>query len=197
MTTEIKIMSEDEQQRKIAEFIQAFQDGIESWKQAGAILVELVESDPHVYDYITQRAPAMTSGMLQTIERVGRGQLLPTLAMDSSPGGIKLKGLPLSAQTRYETEPVPMVVETDNGPDILLVQVKNMTQKQARQAFTNGRLRTEGEQRAKLIEDRSNAARPVKDIGKPWKIVNGKLHVVSGVTFSAGELASILAQIAK
>jgi len=189
-------MSPQEQKTKIGQFIQSFQDGMNSWKEAGLILVELVESDPHVYDYITAQSPAMTSGMLQTLERVGRGQLLPTLAMDSSPGGMKLKNLPLSAQQRYETEPVPLVVETNHGPDILLVQVKNMTTKQARQAFTNGRLRTEGEQRAKLIEDRSSAARPVQEVDRPWKIVNHKLNV-KGVIFTAGELAAILTQLTK
>ena len=194
---EIKIMSADEQEAKIGQFIEAFNGSIASMQKAGEILVELVEADPHVYDFISNRAPTMTPGMLQILERVGRGQILPTLAMDSSPGGLKLKGLPLSAQTRYETEPVPLVVETDNGPDILLVQVKNMTVKQARQAFTNGRLRTEGEQRAKLIEDRSNASRPAKEVEKPWKIVGGKLHVTGGVILTAGELASILSQIAK
>ena len=196
MNTDIKIMSPDEEKAKIQEFIATFNGSIEGMKLAGEILVELVESNPHVYDYISNQCPTMTAGMLQTLERVGRGQVLPTLAMDSSPGGMRLKGLPLSAQKRYETEPVPMVVETDDGTDVLLVHAKNMTPKQARQAFTNGRLRTEGEQRAKLIEDRSNAAKPVDAVAQPWRISRGKLEV-KGVLFTAGDLASILTQLTK
>jgi len=186
----------ENQKGKISRFIAAFNGSINGMKRAGEILVELVEADPHVYDYISNQCPTMTAGMLQTLERVGRGQVLPTLAMDSSPGGMRLKGLPLSAQKRYETEPVPMVVETDDGTDVLLVHAKNMTSKQARQAFTNGRLRTEGEQRAKLIEDRSNAAKPVDAVAQPWRISRGKLEV-KGVLFTAGDLASILTQLTK
>lgn len=189
-------MSIEDQRSKINEFLHHFREGVEAWKKAGTILVDLVESDPHVYDYITRECPSMTPGILDTFERIGRGQILPTLAMDSSPGVTRLKRLPISAQSRYETEPVPLIVETDDGPDVLLVKVRDMTKSQAAQVFGPGRLRSEGEQRAYLMERRSNAAKPVNKVEKPWKIVGGKLNV-QGVVFTAGDLASILTQMTK
>jgi hypothetical protein len=70
-------MTTKQQNAKIAEFSQAVSDGMEAWQRAGNIMVELVDADPYVYDYIGQQCPSMTPGMLSTFERIGRGQILP------------------------------------------------------------------------------------------------------------------------
>jgi hypothetical protein len=104
----------------------------------------------------------------------------------------------MSSQKRYEIEPVPLVVETASGTDILLVDVKNLTKLQARQVFTNGRMRSEGEQKAFLIEQASKERRATKTTEIPaWTVKNGRVIFQKGATLTAGELATIITQITK
>ena len=195
MKNEIKTKTTKEQNSKIVELAQAIKDGGDAMQRAGNIMVELVDADPHVYDYITKQCPSMTPGMLNTLERIGRGQIIPALAMDNSPGSRKLKSLPISLQHRFETEPIPLIVMRNDEPDVLLVKREDMTAAQANQAFRNGRLSTEGEQRA-WIEDfrmKAQTAKPAE--AASWEI-RGKVLVVGNVRFSQKQLLSFAAQMA-
>jgi hypothetical protein len=197
MKNEIKTMTIKEQNSKIVELAQAIKDGGDAMQRAGNIMVELVDADPHVYDYITKQCPSMTPGMLNTLERIGRGQIIPALAMDNSPGSRKLKSLPISLQQRFETEPIPLIVMRNDEPDVLLVKREDMTAAQANQAFRNGRLSTEGEQRA-WIEDykmKAQTAKPAGSEAASWEI-RGKVLVVGNVRFSQKQLLSFAAQMA-
>ena len=190
-------MTVNAQNALIKEFIELFSKGVEAWIRAGEILVQLVEDDPHVYDYIIQKCPTLNAGILGRFEQMGRKTLHPQLLLTASPGCDKLRKLPYSMQERYLTEPVPVVVHTDNGPDILLIEAKNMTKEQANQVFAPGRIRTEGEQRAWIIQQRSNAAKPVGSNVTPWKIKGGRVEFQAGASLSAGELATIITQLTK
>jgi len=191
-------MTLSQKSQKIEELISLFTVGIDTWKKAGEILVELVEADSGVYEEIISKCPMITPNALANFERMGRGLLYPPLAMDGSPGGKKLQALPLSQQVKYESEPIPLIVHTENGTDVLMVRAKDMTRDQAAQVFGKGRIRTEGEQKALLIEMRSKAtpSRPSENIAA-WKIRNGRVEFVTGATLSAGELATIITQLTK
>jgi hypothetical protein len=187
----------NEMNAKIDSFIALFKDGVEAWIKAGEILVDLVEADPHTYDYIIQKCPTLNAGILGRFEQMGRKTLHPQLLLTASPGFAKLQKLPFSMQERYIEEPIPLVVHTDDGTDILLVQAKNMTKEQAAQVFAGDRLRTDGEQKAWLMQQRSMNARPVNKQEAAWTIKAGRVIFREGTSLSAGELATILAQITK
>ena len=90
------------------------------------------------------------------------------------------------------------MIETDNGTDILLVDVKNLTRDQAKQVFAKGRMRSEGEQKAFLIESRTKHRNASRQSEIPaWRIVKGRVVFEKGATLSAGELATIITQITK
>jgi hypothetical protein len=72
-----------------------------------------------------------------------------------------------------------------------------MTTGQARQVFGNGRIRTEGEQKAWLIDRASKAAKPVGSNISAWKIKAGRVEFQAGATLSAGELATIITQLTR
>jgi len=126
-TENIEVMSLSDLRNEINAFVAAYQRGMDAWEDAGKIIVRIVDQDPHAVDDICKLCPALTPTIVGMFERIGRGLLLPALAMDSSEGARRLRELPLSAQKRYEKEPIPLVVNTDHGTDILLVDVKNMT----------------------------------------------------------------------
>ena len=179
----------------IDRFVDLYVKGSEAFVQAGEILVELVDNDPHTYDYILRKFPTLNPTILNKLEQMGRKTLHPQLLFNSSAGYSKLQKLPYSLQERYIDEPIPLVVHTENGTDVLLVKAREMTKEQANQAFATGRIRTEGEQKAFLIQQESNAAKNVTPtMITPWKIKGAKVEI-NGVTFTRKELAGILAQM--
>ena len=191
-------LSQKETDSKANQFIDLFRQGVEAWIKAGEILVELVENEPHAYDYIIQKCPNLNAGILGRFEQMGRKILHPQLLLTASPGFAKLQKLPMSMQERYIEEPIPLIVHTNEGTDVLLVKAKDMTKEQASQVFANNRLRTEGEQKAYLMQLRSMAARPVNTGNvAPWSIKSGRVVFQQGATLSAGELGMIIAQLTK
>jgi len=186
-------MTLSQKSQKIEAFTRLYQEGMDAWRNAGEIIVELVEADSGIYEEIISKCPMLTPSVLATFERIGRGLLYAPLAMDGSPGGKKLQGLPLSQQVKYESEPIPLIVHTENGTDVLMVKAKDMTRDQASQVFGNGRIRTEGEQKAILIEARSKLS-PTKAVERPWSVKGNKV-LINGVEFTRREIAGILAQM--
>jgi hypothetical protein len=183
---------------RIQAFLAAFQAGVDAWIEAGKILVELVDEDPHVYNYIQQECPAMTPDILGKFESIGRGVILPTLAMDASPGSKQLQRLPLSVQERFQKEPIPVIIQADDddSTDVLLIKYQDLTPQQAKQVFRNGRLATEGEQRAWIEDYKLKNAKPRKCNETPWRLTKDGL-VVGDISFSAKQLAGFLAQLTK
>lgn len=186
-------LTQTESEQKIIKFIALFREGVNAWIKAGEILVDLVENDPHSYDYIIQSCPQLNAGILGRFEQMGRKTLHPQLLLTASPGFARLTRLPFSMQERYVEEPIPLIVHTDDGTDVLLVKAKDMTKEQASQVFAPGRLRTEGEQKAWLMQQKSNNARPVVS-SKPWSIKGSKI-IINGLEFTRKELTAILAQM--
>lgn len=197
MTT--TLMSKKEQAQRITEFLQYLREGVEMWVKAGETLLKLVDDDPHVYEQILQKEPNINARLLYKLEEIGRRRLHPMLALGGGSGCSALAKLPMSQQERYLKEPVPVVVHTAQGKtDILQVRVQDMTPEQARQVFDKDRVRTEGEQKAILMQAVSHAAaqkKPAKDV--PWVIRGGKVEFMEGVRLGAAELATILAQLTK
>jgi hypothetical protein len=193
MTTAIQY-----KQDRINQFLAAFQAGVDAWIEAGKILVELVDEDPHIYNYIQDQCPAMTPDILGKFESIGRGIILPTLAMDTSPGSKHLQRLPLSVQERFAHEPIPVIVQSDDedSTDCLLIKYQDLTPAQAKQVFRNGRLATEGEQRAWIEDYKLKNAKPRKHDDTPWKLTKNDL-IVGDIHFTAKQLAGFLAQLTK
>lgn len=201
MTTEnntIIVMSPNEQKAKIADFIQAFAEGKAALERSGRILVELVDADPYVYNYIEQQCPAMNPELLRMLENIGRGKVLPSLAFDNSEPARIMRRFPLAMQAKLEAEPIPLVVRTQSGGlDVRMVKLSDMTRDQRAQAVDKDRLRTEGQQRAMLDEQTAKAAIvEVKATAKemPWTI-KGNRAVINGIEFTRKQLAGLLAQM--
>ena len=180
----------------IQEFSKLYTQGVKSWVAAGKILVSLVDADPNVYQWIIEGHPHINSQILAKFEQMGRGMLNPHLLLGGG-GSLRLAKMPMSVQERYIDEPVPMVVHTPSGTDILLIKVKDMTADQSRQAFADGHVRTEGEQKAWLIDSASKAARPVGPNINAWTIRAGRVLFTQGASLTAGELATIITQLTK
>lgn len=196
-TTNDTCMTIETQAAKISQFLELYQQGTDCFVRAGEIIVELIDADPHCFSYILEKCPLLTPAILQTFERIGRGQILPSLAMDNSFGGVRLKMCALSVQRRFETEPIPLLVRKPDGEtDVMLFRYKDLTRTQAFQAIVDGRVATIDEQLARMIHVESKKALPPVP-ACPWKIEGDHVEFVQGACCTAGELATILAQLTK
>jgi hypothetical protein len=195
MTT---VLTTKQQNSKINQFVELYTQGVEAWVAAGEIIVELVEADPYVFDSIIAKCPHLNAGILGKFEQMGRKIIHPHLLMNSSPGTERLAKLPYSVQQRYIDEPIALVVHTEHGTDVLKVKAKDMTSAQAKQVFKQDRIRTEGEQKAYMMDQESRTAivKPSSN-STPWSIKNGRVIFQQGASLSAGELAMILTQLTK
>lgn len=194
-TLEKPTMTRSELNRGIQRFLELYTKSAEAMVEAGTILCQMVDADPHAYDYIIKEQPMINPHILERFEQMGRKTLHPQLLFNNSAGYSKLQRLPFSLQERYLDEPIPLVVHTESGTDVLLVKAREMTKDQANQAFATGRIRTEGEQKAYLIQQQSNAAKNVTPaMQTPWRIKGSKVDI-NGVIFTRKELAGILAQM--
>lgn len=194
MNNDLPIKREDHD-ALIKEFASLYQQGIQAWTRAGEIIVQLVDADPHAFQWIIAEYPDFNPTILSRFEKIGRKLVHPKLFLSSAPGTKKLQNLPYSVQERLIEEPVPLIVEIEGGVDILMVKVKDMSRDQADQCFASDHVRTEAEQRAWLIDRRSTAARNVTP-ECPWK-KSGKdsIEFVKGAKLNRKQIMAILMQL--
>jgi hypothetical protein len=180
-------------------FLELFTKGVEAWTQAGEVLVVLVEKDPAGYELIASAGGGIVNRKtLSLFERIGRRQLLPSLAYSSSVGQQRLARLPLSMQEKYTREPVELLLLKDDGTtDKLLVEVENLTPAQASQVFNHDGVRSLEAQRAWLEAERTAAIERAKTVrNMPYKIIGRRVKFYE-CTLDAKEIVRILGEIEK
>jgi hypothetical protein len=164
---------------------------------AGEYLVSLLDEDPAVKKKIQAKFPEIGMSVLNQLEAVGRGTLHPRLTMVSNPGFVRLRGLPMSDQTRYLEEPVELVLEKDGEFDTLLVKAVDLTPEQAKQVFAADHVRDQGAQRAWLEGERAKAevekrTTPIPDLYVVHR--DGIVEFRAGARIPMRELAAIVAR---
>ena len=165
--------------------------------EAGRVLVEAIDTDPVWRTRILESNPGCTPQMLKQLELIGRRLLDPRVVpLGSTPSGKVLRRLPIEEQTRIlDGGMVDMVTE---GGDVMKVDVRNMTVKQASLVIGPDRVRGIAEQRALLMaptprpagaEGARGHVRPTHHIIPGRKGRQAKL-VVGGVVFTESELVN-------
>lgn len=170
-----------------SDFYAALTSGMEGIQLAGEILAARSDANPNEYVEIVKERPQLSLDVLYTLDRVGRGQLLPELAIDLSPGAKRLATLPVHQQ-RALKDAVP-VVTYDKGKKIVAdVAPQKMTPAQVKLAFDGKRLRTTSEQAA--ILDAGNQPTGRSQDRYEW-VADGGIVFHSKVQFTAAELEGL------
>lgn len=173
----------------ILRFAQLVQRGIDAWTEAGKLLVEMIDADPTARDRIIDECPDLTAEILARFEAIGRNQLHPKTLLNNSPGMRRLRQLPFSEQQKFLSEPVPVLIRGDKGPETLNIQVQNLTTQQAMQAFSAHSFRPLEAQRA-WVESR----RPQR-MSKPYTIKGHKVVFNQGCEMTAQEISELLGKM--
>ncbi len=178
---------------RIAELQQAIYTGVEAWKKAGQLLVEMIENDGLALADIAEKTE-LPLDVLSQLEKIGRNQLLPQLLLAEYPAARKLERLPMSEQSRLMIEPVEVMLLKDGDPDTLLVPIRHLTGAQVRQVFASNHVRTLAEQR-QWIESQRPVSEPVK-VAVPYMLTRrGSVIFNQACELTAKEMLRIVAQI--
>ena len=171
--------------------------GIESWIQAGKLLVEALDNGSTLNELADESG--VSKDILSRFEQVGRNALYPKLLASTSPGANALKICGYSEQKEFCENPVTLVVCKNGTFDNLLVNVDALTSHQAKQVFTRGHVRSEAEQRA-YLEDVAEVERKKKineiEDSAGYIIKGNKVMFKKNVTISKDELIKILGKVA-
>lgn len=171
--------------------------GVECWHKAGQIVCSLIDEDPAAIDKITSKIPQLSRETLRSLERIGRGTLLPQLMLRSGAGWQRLRMMPVSVQARFVDAPVEVLITTESGAESLMISVNNMSANQARQVFAyDGTVRDLGAQRAWLADEahKQLQAGPAAT-RKAWSIKGTTLVVRDSCQLSKQELVGIIAEM--
>ena len=137
--------------------------GVNSWTQAGRLLVEMVDQDPDTFKKITTLHPAISHEMLAIFERIGRNQVYPYLLLDTSPGCRKLLELPYESQVEIFKHGVDVVVDLKRGtrePVVERKRIQQISSFEASVVFADGELRSV--ERQASIKEMASGIRPKK-----------------------------------
>lgn len=172
--------------------------GIEAWKEAGTILVDLLDNHGLSIDSIVAQADSefVTADILSKFERIGRQQIVPALLVSNFPAVKYLARLPFSEQMRLMGDTIELMVLKDGKADTLKVEVRNLTASQCAQVFTSEGVRNLPAQRTWLEEQAKVNALPANGTPKYRIIRGGKVVFAPNVEFTVKELAGIVAAAA-
>lgn len=178
--------------RKFAELIQ---QGIDSWVEAGKFAAKKIDEDPGFVDAVCDQFPHITPEMVLRFQQIGLRQIHPHLLLCDGPGPRRLRQLTYELQDKYSKEPVELLVKTGDDWETLKVDIRNLTPDQAIQVFSRTGINSHAAQRA-ILEDRAakKIAAPV-DVDMPYRITGRKVVVLNPCTFTATDLATMLAKI--
>lgn len=175
-------------------FYEALQRGKDALVEAGRILVAILEEDPNAKERILEDNPEVTSDLLDTFERIGRGQLYHKLCLLETPGVRALRRCAYSDQVKYSEAPIPMLLlQARDETDHLQVSVYALNSEQTRQVFGRNRVRTLAEQRAYLEACRAKPQPLARR--EPYTLAKGRVTFHEPVTLTASDLARLLAEI--
>lgn len=110
-------------ERDIDKFAELVRKGIDTWRTAGQVLVQLAAVTPDIVKRITDRYPHISESTLDTFLRIGRNEIWPPLLMDSSYGAKRLLECNYDIQKEYAQKSIQVATSWTNG------EIKSVTRK--------------------------------------------------------------------
>lgn len=168
--------------------------GINSWVKAGEIIAREVDESETFRDELCESC-GLAPELVDRFYALGKKMIHPQLLVMEGPGPTALLKLPFALQERYCTKPIEVLIRSAKGWETLLIEVQNLTGDQARQVFANGQVRSIGAQRAFVESKNLKTFNPSAESDTPYKIVGKRVTMRRDTTFTARDLARILAEM--
>lgn len=182
----------------VGDFVALVTSGIECWRKAGELLVDLLDNKGLSLQEIAAQSEYLTMDVLIRFEQIGRNQILPKLLVAGFPAAKHLIKVPISEQSRVMAQGVELLVSNpgDSTPSVLLVAAENLTPGQCKQVFYRGAVRTLESQRAYMESERAEAlvSEPIHEL---YRVRGRNVIFPHACEVSAHQLAQILAEISQ
>jgi hypothetical protein len=95
---------------QIDEFALLVRKGIDTWRTAGKLLLDMTNKDPGAMKRIQERS-GLSHSVLMTFARIGRNEIWPPLLVDNSLGSQRLQQCNYDEQKKYAAEPIEVAIE--------------------------------------------------------------------------------------
>lgn len=179
------------------EFGAKFKAGVAAIREAGEIYAKAVrEYGVEAQRTFMERYPGVAHRTWVTLRNIGEGKLNPNMLLLPYTASLKFKRMPLKTQDRIfdsGTNGFQVVSPVTLEPRILPVTALSARAAEILVDEKAGRVRTVEEQRSYIAEHFRNPGCCVSE-RKPYVVV-GKVAIIGGVEFDAGELKGILREL--
>lgn len=173
-------------------FLDAMRRGVDAWKEAGAILVQISEQDEGAIKRI-QAKSGLSDVIIRTFLRIGRGELLASLV--TAPEYIKR--LPITDQKRIAEGSVEaLVLKPDGSTETIKIDVMRSDPRIIKQVIGKDGIRSLSEQKQSIVatvnsELATKAAGLSKRVDSAWW-VDGKSVVITSGKYSRRDIQTML-----
>lgn len=134
----------------------AVSGAIDAYMPAAQMVVALLDHNPHAREEFIKRGTPRQ--LIDDLERLGRGQMIPSLMFTTSTGARLAKRLPTSEQQIVIKDGVEVAepnAKTDKEHRV--IKIEELTPSQAQQVFCGDRRRSLAEQRTYIAAKQSKA----------------------------------------
>lgn len=147
-------------------FAELLRKGIDTWRTAGQVLVEMARTTPDIIKRITERHPHISASTLETFMRIGRNEIWPPLLADSSYGARRLMECNYDLQKEYAQKPIEIAVEWRNDKiRTTTKKVSDLSRSEAAIVFNgNGGINNVEQQAFRLPRSSCGTSKPVETI---------------------------------
>jgi hypothetical protein len=159
-------------QQTVERISQMLADISNNIQNLGTYIAEAIDHNPRARNLWLKDVPNLKPGMLDALERIGRGQLMPGLLMNSSPYAEKLRLAPASVQRQILDQGVPIVEKIGDRYSTNYKPLDQLTPSDARSVFRGNRVLSIEEQNSNL----SGADKSIKML-PDWEPVDCGLAV--------------------
>ena len=183
---------------EIKQIASLIQQGIDAWEKAGAALVHLIDSGTSIEAIYDQLSGTVPIGVLESFERIGRRQVVPSLLIADYPAASHLMKLSIDQQESLLSNGCSLLILNETGPNILKCSVRDLTGDQCRQLFNGNGVRSAGQQRTWIEtnrEKKATAKLATKAAEEPYILRRGKVLFNKGCELTRQQLAMLLAQM--
>lgn len=192
---ELAAISDKEFNALMKQLAELLADAVRKFREAGEIVVRLVDSDRFSLRYIHQKCPALSIAKLKLLERIGRNDFHPVLMTPGNPGETMLVQMAYADQVAALDKGEQVVVVTmaeDGSFGTALLPATSLTTDQVNQVsrIVGGKrvYISEAEQQAWLVDHRTNLSTRASRPGAAKYRVKDGLVWVGSKHFTPAEL---------
>lgn len=179
--------------QKAAAFKDALSGARANLKQAGELLVEMLDENEDTMEILLRENRGLSIAFLESLERVGRGLLDPLLLTDTAPAAQRAisQALPPQAQKELLTKNVPVVVGSNGETHVEHKPMRELNTREAARVIGDGKIRTPEEQ-LRVLQEQA-AARVAKSVR--YEIRGDRVLFHEGAMFTWVQLEEIIEKI--